>query len=69
MSPTHSVGGGGITVTLTEPSNGSRGFSAGCVDKVGGLDNIFGDPSQFSVTIGTSDHPDGAAQGRLARSG
>jgi hypothetical protein len=63
------IGGGGTTVTLTAPSNGSRGFSAGCMANVGGLDNIFGDPSKFSVTIGTSDHPDGAAQGRLARSG
>jgi hypothetical protein len=49
--------------------SGNPGFSAGCVDSVGGLDSIFGNPSQFSVAIATSDSPNGAARGQLARSG
>lgn len=60
---------GDPVVTLNEPSNGDPGFSAGCIDSVGGLDNIFGNPSQFYVNVHTTDFPDGAARGQLARSG
>jgi CHRD domain len=63
------ISDGGVSVTLREPSAGNPGFSAACMTSVGGLDNIFGNPSQFTVTIDTSDNPDGAASGKLARSG
>jgi hypothetical protein len=60
---------GDPVVTLRQPSNGNPGSSSGCVEDVGGLDNIFSTPAQFYVNVHTSDFPDGAARGQLARSG
>jgi hypothetical protein len=60
---------GDPVVTLRAPSSGDPGTSAGCIDSVSGLDNIFGNPSQYYVNVHTSDFPNGAARGQLARSG
>jgi hypothetical protein len=58
---------GPISVTLTAPSAGNPGTSAGCVAGISAtlLNQIKGSPSSFYINVHTSDKPSGSIRGQL----